>query len=193
MSQMHLFKQFVLLSQVPVGSAEEALDVLRRGSRARQKARTALNQASSRSHSIFTIMVDSRQVTHHWWGLQHLLSTPTASSLRLVSRIYLLFCIGARSNPRSNPVSVSPAGVHDELTGCRVGRCGACRLWTWQAQSAQGAPATTVPASSARFFSPLARLWMRSRDMHHQTLTHDDAVRFHVSGIRSPVLTFSYT
>jgi Kinesin motor domain len=48
--------------QVAVGSAEEALDALRRGSRARQKARTALNGASSRSHSIFTIVVDARQV-----------------------------------------------------------------------------------------------------------------------------------
>lgn len=47
--------------EVPVTSADEALEVLRRGSRARQKARTALNQASSRSHSIFTVMVDSRQ------------------------------------------------------------------------------------------------------------------------------------
>lgn len=45
-----------------MNSAEEAVEVLRRGSRARQKARTALNQASSRSHSIFTIMVDAPQV-----------------------------------------------------------------------------------------------------------------------------------
>jgi Kinesin motor domain len=49
--------------QVAVESAEEALEALRRGSRARQKARTALNGASSRSHSIFTIAMDSRQVS----------------------------------------------------------------------------------------------------------------------------------
>ena len=45
-----------------MASAEEALEALRRGSRARQKARTALNGTSSRSHSIFTILVDARQV-----------------------------------------------------------------------------------------------------------------------------------
>lgn len=48
--------------QVPVTSAEEAVEVVRRGSRARQKARTALNQASSRSHSISSIMVTRPQV-----------------------------------------------------------------------------------------------------------------------------------
>ncbi len=48
--------------QVAVATAEEALEALRRGSRARQKARTALNGASSRSHSIFTVAVDARQV-----------------------------------------------------------------------------------------------------------------------------------
>jgi Kinesin motor domain len=53
----------LLLFQVPVTTAEEALEALRRGSRARQKARTALNGASSRSHSIFTIAVDARQVS----------------------------------------------------------------------------------------------------------------------------------
>lgn len=42
-------------TQVPVHSVEEAMEVQRRGSRARQKAGTALNYASSRSHSIFTI------------------------------------------------------------------------------------------------------------------------------------------
>lgn len=42
-------------------SADEALEVLRRGSRARQKAATALNNASSRSHSIYAIAV-SQQV-----------------------------------------------------------------------------------------------------------------------------------
>lgn len=51
------------LFQVPVTTAEEALEALRRGSRARQKARTALNGASSRSHSIFTVAVDARQVS----------------------------------------------------------------------------------------------------------------------------------
>ena len=42
-------------------SADDALEVLRRGSRARQKAATALNVASSRSHSIYAIAV-SQQV-----------------------------------------------------------------------------------------------------------------------------------
>ncbi|PSC76545.1 Kinesin KIF19 [Micractinium conductrix] len=43
------------LSEVEVGSAEEAHAVLRRGSRQRQRAETGLNYSSSRSHSIFTI------------------------------------------------------------------------------------------------------------------------------------------
>eukprot|EP00951_Prasinocladus_malaysianus_P022012 scaffold183352_cov52-Prasinocladus_malaysianus.AAC.1 len=44
-----------VFSQVRVRNQEEALEVLRRGSKHRQKAGTALNHQSSRSHSIFTI------------------------------------------------------------------------------------------------------------------------------------------
>ena len=43
------------LLQVEVGSADEALALLRRGSRQRQRGETALNYSSSRSHSIFTV------------------------------------------------------------------------------------------------------------------------------------------
>lgn len=43
------------LSEVEVGSADEALAALRRGSRQRQRAETGLNYSSSRSHSIFTV------------------------------------------------------------------------------------------------------------------------------------------
>jgi hypothetical protein len=45
------------LTQVKVGSPGEALDVLRRGARVRQKAATALNYASSRSHSVFSVLL----------------------------------------------------------------------------------------------------------------------------------------
>lgn len=41
--------------QVAVGSAAAAMEVQRRGARQRQKAATALNYHSSRSHSIFTV------------------------------------------------------------------------------------------------------------------------------------------
>lgn len=41
--------------QVLVRNVGEAMEVQRRGARARQKAGTALNYASSRSHSIFSI------------------------------------------------------------------------------------------------------------------------------------------
>lgn len=41
--------------QVEVTSAAEALKVLRRGSKQRQRAETGLNYSSSRSHSIFTV------------------------------------------------------------------------------------------------------------------------------------------
>ncbi|KAI3438404.1 hypothetical protein D9Q98_000836 [Chlorella vulgaris] len=43
------------LSEVQVGTAGEALALLRRGSRQRQRAETGLNYSSSRSHSIFTV------------------------------------------------------------------------------------------------------------------------------------------
>ena len=41
--------------QVPCRRAEEAMDAQRRGSRTRQKAGTALNYSSSRSHAVFTL------------------------------------------------------------------------------------------------------------------------------------------
>ena len=40
-----------------VGSVEEAMEILKRSSLARQKAATALNYGSSRSHSIFSLAV----------------------------------------------------------------------------------------------------------------------------------------
>lgn len=54
-------------------SVGEAMEVQRRGARARQKAGTALNYSSSRSHSIFTISMfasdaapaDDREVRVH--------------------------------------------------------------------------------------------------------------------------------
>ncbi|KAK9917104.1 hypothetical protein WJX75_000928 [Coccomyxa subellipsoidea] len=45
------------LSEVAVASVEEAMEILKRSSRARQKAATALNYGSSRSHSIFSLAV----------------------------------------------------------------------------------------------------------------------------------------
>jgi hypothetical protein len=43
------------LSKQSVSSTEAALGVMHRGSRHRQRAGTALNQKSSRSHTIFTV------------------------------------------------------------------------------------------------------------------------------------------
>ena len=45
--------------QVEVHSVGQAMEAQRRGARARQKAATALNYVSSRSHSIFTIAMFS--------------------------------------------------------------------------------------------------------------------------------------
>lgn len=45
--------------QFGVASSAEALSVLRKGSKHRQKAGTALNHQSSRSHSIFTVSLCS--------------------------------------------------------------------------------------------------------------------------------------
>ena len=47
--------QTPVAAQVGVSSLDEAMDVLRRSSRARQKAATALNYGSSRSHSVLAI------------------------------------------------------------------------------------------------------------------------------------------
>ena len=41
--------------QMAVGSAGAAMDMQRKGARQRQKAATALNYHSSRSHSVFTV------------------------------------------------------------------------------------------------------------------------------------------
>ena len=46
--------------QVEVAGPEAALEVLRRGARLRQKAATALNYASSRSHSVFSVLLCRR-------------------------------------------------------------------------------------------------------------------------------------
>ena len=48
------------LLEVEVGSTEEALGALRRGSRLRQRGETGLNYSSSRSHSIFTLILSCR-------------------------------------------------------------------------------------------------------------------------------------
>lgn len=41
--------------QVAVGTAAQAMEMQRKGARQRQKASTALNYHSSRSHSVFTV------------------------------------------------------------------------------------------------------------------------------------------
>lgn len=53
----YLFLGIVIpnLSEVPVESAEDVLDILRKGSSSRATAATNMNKQSSRSHSIFTI------------------------------------------------------------------------------------------------------------------------------------------
>ena len=48
----------VILLQVSVTSATAALEVMRRGAKQRQRAATAMNFQSSRSHSIFTVSLD---------------------------------------------------------------------------------------------------------------------------------------
>lgn len=54
---VHGYQEGVWCAQVTVGSVEEAMEILKRSSRARQKAATALNYGSSRSHSIFSLAV----------------------------------------------------------------------------------------------------------------------------------------
>lgn len=51
------------LSEQEVSSAEEALALLRRGAKHRQRAETGLNYNSSRSHSIFTVNLVKRNDT----------------------------------------------------------------------------------------------------------------------------------
>lgn len=45
--------------QVAVSSAGAAMEMQRKGARQRQKAATALNYHSSRSHSVFTVRLPS--------------------------------------------------------------------------------------------------------------------------------------
>lgn len=52
------------VTEVEVKSAEEAFEVFQRGQRKRRVAQTALNDESSRSHSVFTIRLV--QVLYLW-------------------------------------------------------------------------------------------------------------------------------
>ena len=53
----------MLKMQASISSVDEALDMQRRGARTRQKAGTALNYASSRSHAVFIIMLYATEAT----------------------------------------------------------------------------------------------------------------------------------
>jgi hypothetical protein len=43
------------MSEVPVHSAKEALELLRRAAKARQQGSTGVNEHSSRSHAVITV------------------------------------------------------------------------------------------------------------------------------------------
>jgi hypothetical protein len=45
------------MSEVPVNSASQALDLLRRAAKARQSGSTGVNEHSSRSHAVITVRV----------------------------------------------------------------------------------------------------------------------------------------
>jgi hypothetical protein len=65
---LHLREDFKLgvyvedLTELPVNSAEETYDILRRGTKNRHMGATLMNKESSRSHAVFTLKIDSRQV-----------------------------------------------------------------------------------------------------------------------------------
>lgn len=50
------------LTEVPVASAEETYGILARGNRSRHMGATLMNKESSRSHAVFTLRIESRQV-----------------------------------------------------------------------------------------------------------------------------------
>eukprot|EP00055_Hartaetosiga_balthica_P005635 m.16784 g.16784 ORF g.16784 m.16784 type:complete len:452 (-) comp4671_c2_seq1:1137-2492(-) len=65
-----------------VSTAEHIMAVLHHGTRERVTVKTAMNERSSRSHAVFTIMITHRRVIHHESG--HAEIVTTSSKLNIV-------------------------------------------------------------------------------------------------------------
>ncbi|CAG2111742.1 unnamed protein product, partial [Medioppia subpectinata] len=72
------------LSQHSVTTYSEAMDLLTRGTRRRATASTAANEQSSRSHSIFTIVLSQLRSTGDIEGLDHDVSSCCGSRINLI-------------------------------------------------------------------------------------------------------------
>ncbi len=83
------------LQETPIHSAEEGLALLRRGSNKRQVASTKCNDSSSRSHSIFTLTVYSRDASSAAPG-----SKDEEGTFR-VGKLHLVDLAGSESIDRS--------------------------------------------------------------------------------------------
>mmetsp|Transcript_27647 Transcript_27647/g.49919 ORF Transcript_27647/g.49919 Transcript_27647/m.49919 type:complete len:1136 (-) Transcript_27647:23-3430(-) len=65
---LHLREDFKLgtyvedLTEVPVGCAEETFNILSKGNKNRHMGATLMNKESSRSHAVFSLKIDSRQI-----------------------------------------------------------------------------------------------------------------------------------
>lgn len=64
-----------VMCQVDVGSREEVLEVMELGARNRAVAETKMNERSSRSHSVLTVIVD---------GISHVTGQRTHGCLHLI-------------------------------------------------------------------------------------------------------------
>lgn len=90
------------LSEVEVGSADEALAVLRRGAKHRQRAETGLNYASSRSHSIFGIALVRKEHQEEGEGEE---ARPTPALQRL-GRMAFVDLAGSERAQRTGNVGI---------------------------------------------------------------------------------------
>lgn len=77
--------------KVPIVSAEQGVDVLRRSTKQRHKATTGLNYASSRSHSVFTITVKWSSNDAQGRDRSHMYFVDLAGVLPFLKTVHHLF------------------------------------------------------------------------------------------------------
>ncbi|GAA5941356.1 uncharacterized protein JCM15063_006073 [Sporobolomyces koalae] len=92
------------LEETFITDAEEGLEVLRRGSMRRISASTNMNERSSRSHSIFTILVHSKDSPATPTSSSSAAASATSQSLLKVGKLNLVDLAGSENVARSGAV-----------------------------------------------------------------------------------------
>ncbi|KAL4528188.1 hypothetical protein Ndes2526B_g07967 [Nannochloris sp. 'desiccata'] len=149
------------LSEVEVTTAEEALGVLRRGAKHRQRAETGLNFSSSRSHSIFGINLVRRQDVQapaedaeDCKGVATT-SASTAATLKPVQverlgRMSFVDLAGSERAQRTGNVGIrlkESVAINSSLM--TLGRCLEALRWNQQQQALSRSNATASTAAAA--------------------------------------------